>query len=65
MDIAALFSAENLLALATLTLLEIVLGVDNVVFIAVLSGRLPEAQQKLALGRLKKIKQYSKKAQVK
>jgi len=48
MDIAALFSAENLLALATLTLLEIVLGVDNVVFIAVLSGRLPEAQQKLA-----------------
>lgn len=48
MDIAALFSAENLLALATLTLLEIVLGVDNVVFIAVLSGRLPESQQKLA-----------------
>ena len=30
------------LALATLTLLEIVLGIDNVVFISILSGRLPE-----------------------
>ncbi len=48
MDIVALFTTENLLALATLTLLEIVLGVDNVVFIAVLSGRLPEAQQQRA-----------------
>lgn len=32
-------------SLATLTLLEIVLGIDNVVFISVLVGRLPEAQQ--------------------
>ncbi|MSR41333.1 MAG: TerC family protein [Phycisphaerales bacterium] len=45
MDIAALFTPENFLALSTLTLLEIVLGVDNIVFIAVLSGRLPESQQ--------------------
>ncbi len=32
-------------SLATLTLLEIVLGIDNVVFISVLVGRLPQAQQ--------------------
>ncbi len=33
------------IALATLTVLEIVLGVDNIVFISILSSRLPEAQQ--------------------
>jgi len=33
------------LALVTLTTLEIVLGIDNVVFIAILAGKLPEAQQ--------------------
>jgi predicted tellurium resistance membrane protein TerC len=36
------------IALATLTLLEIVLGVDNIVFISILSGKLPEHQQKKA-----------------
>ncbi len=30
-------------ALATLTLLEIVLGIDNIIFISILVGRLPEA----------------------
>jgi predicted tellurium resistance membrane protein TerC len=35
-------------ALVTLTVLEIVLGVDNVIFIAILAGKLPEAQQKKA-----------------
>src|SRR4051812_20815185 len=33
------------IALATLTFLEIVLGVDNVIFISILSGKLPAAQQ--------------------
>lgn len=33
------------LALATLTALEIVLGVDNIIFISILCGRLPEAQR--------------------
>ncbi len=33
------------IALVTLTVLEIVLGVDNIVFIAILSGKLPRAQQ--------------------
>jgi len=35
-------------ALATLTVLEIVLGVDNIIFISILSGKLPAAQQKSA-----------------
>ena len=36
------------IALATLTFLEIVLGVDNVIFISILSGKLPAHQQKRA-----------------
>jgi len=39
------FSAETLIALATLTFLEIVLGVDNIIFISILSGKLPPARQ--------------------
>ena len=35
-------------ALLTLTLLEIVLGIDNIVFIAILASRLPVEQQELA-----------------
>jgi predicted tellurium resistance membrane protein TerC len=38
---AELLTASSLLALVALTALEIVLGVDNLVFIAILSGRLP------------------------
>jgi predicted tellurium resistance membrane protein TerC len=33
------------IALLTLTVLEIVLGIDNIVFISILSGKLPEEQQ--------------------
>src|SRR5262247_3298298 len=33
------------IALLTLTVLEIVLGVDNIVFISILSAKLPEQQQ--------------------
>ena len=33
------------IGLLTLIVLEIVLGVDNVVFISILAGKLPEAQQ--------------------
>jgi len=36
---------EAWIALATLTVLEIVLGIDNIVFIAILAGRLPEGEQ--------------------
>jgi predicted tellurium resistance membrane protein TerC len=35
-------------SLITLTVLEIVLGIDNLVFIAILAGRLPEEQQNRA-----------------
>ncbi len=41
----AIFTSENLLALLTLTVLEIVLGVDNVIFISILAGKLPKEQQ--------------------
>jgi len=40
-----LFSLNALLAFSTLSVLEIVLGIDNVVFLAILSGKLPESQQ--------------------
>jgi predicted tellurium resistance membrane protein TerC len=40
-----LFTVHSMLSLATLTLLEIVLGIDNIVFLAILSGKLPPAQQ--------------------
>ncbi|MBI1919838.1 MAG: TerC family protein [Geobacter sp.] len=33
------------IALATLTALEIVLGIDNIIFISILAGKLPRAQQ--------------------
>ncbi|KAB2842356.1 TerC family protein [bacterium] len=42
---AELFTVENLVALLTLTSLEIVLGIDNIVFIAILTGKLPAHQQ--------------------
>lgn len=37
-----LLTTENLIALLTLSLMEIVLGIDNIVFISILVGRLPE-----------------------
>jgi len=41
----ALLSTDNLVALFTLTALEVVLGVDNVIFISILAGKLPLADQ--------------------
>jgi len=41
-------SPEAWVALATLTLLEIVLGIDNIIFISILVGRLPPAQRQRA-----------------
>jgi predicted tellurium resistance membrane protein TerC len=41
----AFFTSEGLLALVTLTFLEIILGVDNVIFISILSGKLPPKEQ--------------------
>ncbi|MFQ5421441.1 MAG: TerC family protein, partial [Anaerolineae bacterium] len=42
-----IFTTENLIAFLTLTTLEIVLGIDNVIFVAILSGKLPKHQQDL------------------
>lgn len=41
----AFFSAAGLIALLTLTVLEVVLGIDNVVFIAILADKLPEEKR--------------------
>ena len=42
--LAEIFTVEHLTALVALTVLEIVLGIDNIVFIAIVSDRLPEKQ---------------------
>ena len=44
-DLSPFFTSEGLLALLTLSALEIVLGIDNIVFIAILTGKLPPDQQ--------------------
>jgi predicted tellurium resistance membrane protein TerC len=41
-----LFLPETWIALVTLTVLEIVLGIDNIIFISILTGKLPVHQQK-------------------
>src|SRR3990172_3941974 len=43
-----LTSPEAWIALLTLTVLEIVLGIDNIVFISILAGKLPAGQQQRA-----------------
>lgn len=43
-----LSNPEIWISLLTLTVLEIVLGIDNIIFISILSGKLPEHQQKKA-----------------
>jgi predicted tellurium resistance membrane protein TerC len=41
----SLFTAENAIALLALASLEIVLGIDNIVFLSILTGKLPAHQQ--------------------
>jgi predicted tellurium resistance membrane protein TerC len=43
-----IFTGENLVALLTLTSLEVVLGIDNIVFISILTGKLPPEKQRNA-----------------
>jgi predicted tellurium resistance membrane protein TerC len=43
--LALLESPQNWIALAILTLLETVLGIDNIIFLSILVGRLPERSQ--------------------
>jgi predicted tellurium resistance membrane protein TerC len=46
--VTALTTAEGWIALLTLTVLEIVLGIDNIVFISILAGKLPREQRERA-----------------
>ena len=43
-----MFTADAAAALVTLTVLEVVLGIDNVIFISILAGKLPHDQQQRA-----------------
>lgn len=43
-----LFTMDALVAFLTLTFLEIILGIDNVIFISIVTGKLPENQRKKA-----------------
>ena len=40
-----LFTPDALIALLTLTFLEIILGIDNIVFLSIISGKLKEKDQ--------------------
>ncbi len=44
-DFNELFSVASLISLLTLSVLEIVLGIDNIIFISIISGKLPRAEQ--------------------
>lgn len=43
-----IFTTAALVSLLTLTFLEIVLGIDNIIFISIVAGKLPKSQQKRA-----------------
>ena len=44
----SLFSIDGLISFSSLLMMEIVLGVDNIIFISILTGRLPARQQEKA-----------------
>jgi len=44
-ELAIIFSVDGLIGLFTLIVMEIVLGIDNIIFISILAGKLPENQQ--------------------
>jgi predicted tellurium resistance membrane protein TerC len=48
MSLDAFLTVDGLIALVTLTVLEVVLGIDNVIFISILAGKLPQEQQERA-----------------
>jgi len=43
-----LLSIESLISLLTLTALEVILGIDNVIFVSIIMGRMPANQRKRA-----------------
>ncbi len=44
-DFNELFSIASLISLLTLSVLEIVLGIDNIIFISIIAGKLPREKQ--------------------
>jgi predicted tellurium resistance membrane protein TerC len=47
-SVEGLFTIDSLISLLTLSVLEIVLGIDNIVFISIMAGKLPPEKQKKA-----------------
>lgn len=45
MGLEQIFTVDGLISLVTLTVLEIVLGIDNIIFISIFAGKLPKNQQ--------------------
>ncbi len=45
MDFTALFTTDGLISLLTLTILEIILGIDNVIFVSIILGRVKKEQR--------------------
>lgn len=52
LDFGVLLTLNGLIALLTLTALEIVLGIDNIVFISIISNSLAEATERRKARRL-------------
>jgi predicted tellurium resistance membrane protein TerC len=48
LTILSFFSIEGAISLITLIFLEIILGIDNIIFIAIICGNLPKAEQQKA-----------------
>lgn len=48
MDLSSLLTLDSFISLITLSLLEIVLGIDNVIFVSILMGRLKEEKKLLS-----------------
>ncbi|MBL7933105.1 MAG: hypothetical protein JNL60_14460, partial [Bacteroidia bacterium] len=47
-DFSALCSPEGIIGLITLSILEIILGIDNIIFISIAVNKLPHANQQKA-----------------
>jgi predicted tellurium resistance membrane protein TerC len=47
-ELVHIFSTDGLIGLVTLIIMEVVLGIDNIIFISILAGKLPLHQQEKA-----------------
>ena len=53
-----LLTVDSLISLLTLTILEVVLGVDNVIFVSIIMGRMPKNQQLNARRRMDDLRAF-------